>query len=250
MSVPELDQSRVIEISERFPDPHKLQNAVVFIRANWSGYSKASLNNLMTASRMLDDSWKIIILDTDNIQFQDFQKVYGPFPSSGGWGEAFWVRAGVLIHSDRGYYNGPLRKLLWNPVREFSTLDDLQVPEFLEENEFKLSVIKNCGDFPVDQLAINDLDCVEISELHLAAVVLYHVNRAQAVVALRALVKELKNVANSTLKLIVLNADAVAFADMIRTFGEAPEAGKTYWVMNGQVISKAQWLSAANERRS
>ncbi|MBX9722308.1 MAG: hypothetical protein K2X81_12985, partial [Candidatus Obscuribacterales bacterium] len=78
MPTPELDQSRVIETSEGFPDPHTLQNAVVFIRANWSGYSKASLNNLMAAARMLDDSWKVIILDTDNIQFRDFQKVYGP----------------------------------------------------------------------------------------------------------------------------------------------------------------------------
>ena len=111
-------------------------------------------------------------------------------------------------------------------------------------------MIKNCGDFPLDQLTINDLDCIEISDLHLAAVILYHMNRAQAVVTLRAAVEELQTIANSRLTLIVLNADTVSFADMIRTFGEAPDAGKTYWVMNGQIVSKAQWLSAANERRS
>jgi len=88
-----LDPAQVIKMEVGFPNPASLEHAVVFIRANWSGYSKVSLTNLVEGIQSgLDSSWKLIILNTDTLDFDAFVKVYGPFPSSGGWGEAFGSR--------------------------------------------------------------------------------------------------------------------------------------------------------------
>lgn len=247
MSEAQPNQTRIVEM-ETFPDPSFIENGIVFVRALWSGYSKVSFANLVKTVQIgLDSTWRIIVVNTEHLQMPEFTKLYGGFPSSGGWGEAFWIKNGVLVHSDRGYYNAPLTKLLWRRILEFSTLENLNIPDFSKDDEFSRSVLRNCGNFPVEQLQINDLDCAEIEDLEVAVIVIYHVNRATAVVSLRALAKELSQVTDPRLKLIVLNEDAVSFADMNRVFGEGPCTGKIYWIATGKITSKDEWMSALNQ---
>lgn len=243
------DQRQVIELDNGFPTPESLDCAVVLVRAHWSGYSKASLTNLVAAFKGgLDSSWKLVILDTDTLDFAAFTKIYGPFPSSGGWGEAFWIKHGVLIHSDRGYYNAPLIKLLWERVREFSLLETLVLPDLSNYDSFSESVLKNCKGLPEAQLEVYERECREIQDLKFAVVTLYHINRSQAVVTLRALAAELQLPASQHFRLIVLNADAVSFHDMTRIFGEAPVAARTYWIRSGKIASTDDFLSMAAQR--
>ena len=248
-----LNPNQVVEMKAGFPDPATLENAVVFIRAIWSGPSKVSLLNLVDGIQAgLDPSWKLIILDTDTLDIDSFVKVYGPFPSSGGWGESFWIKDGSLVYSDRGYYNPALIKLLWDRIREFSS-SELPVPllpDLSDKDSFRQSAKKNCGEFPLQCLEIDDQKCLEIEDLRMAVVTLYHVNRASAVVTLRTLAEALIDAGLSDLRLIVLNADAVSFHDMARILEEAPVPARTYWIRYGQVVFKDDGFYLPKQRET
>lgn len=87
-----------------FPRLADLHNAVVFIQANFSGPSGLSLRNLASSLVKLDPAPDLIVLNTELLNFEGFKSEYGPIPSSGGWGEAFWVRDGLVWASDGGYH--------------------------------------------------------------------------------------------------------------------------------------------------
>jgi len=233
-----LSPEQVVEIDVGFPEPASVGNAVVFIRATWSGYSESSLRNLAEGMKSgLDSTWKLILVNTDTLDFEAFSKAYGPFPSSGGWGEAFWIKGGSLVYSDRGYYNAALIKVLWERIHEFSSSEQsIILPDFSDQNSFHHTAIENCGKFPAQCLEIDDQNCSSIEHLHMAVVTLYSPGRMSALVTLGALAKELMEASLSGMRLIVLNADAVPYSDMERTFGEKPIPARTYWIRHGQVV--------------
>ncbi len=234
-----LNPEQITELDGGFPDPNTLHRAVVFIRADFSGPALKSMDNLVKAFKIgLDASWKLFILNTEAIDFEAFIKAYGQFPSSGGWGEAFWIIDGEVVHKDRGYYNPSLERLLWDRIRQFTSHDTLDVPD-LSDNSFVDAVMKQCKGLSESQLEIHDRDCRDFRDLSLAVVTLYDYHLAQSVVELRSLAQQIRTAANPYLRLIVLNASAVSYQDMMSIFGELPSPGKTYWIRNGEVVSYA-----------
>lgn len=233
----QIKKNQVIEIPEGFPDPADFEKAVVFIRSDWSGPAKISMTYLREAFKSgLDESWKLVILNNDKLGIEAFVNAYGPFPSSGGWGEAFWVKDGKIIYRDRGYHNVSLVRLLAKRIQEFSSRAtiDFSIPS---SYPFVESALKQCGGFDSDRLEIYDLDCRDISDLLLAVVNLYHCQHGASVATLRNLARELKQFSDP-FRLVVLNADAVPFADMNCVFNEYPRSSRTYWIRDGKIIFK------------
>lgn len=236
----------ICEMEEGFPNPQDLQKAVVFVQAKWSVFSKFSWESLLCAANEgLDDGWKIFVLDTDRLNFEDFCSVYGPFPSTGGWGEAFWIQNGKVIFADRGYHNGPLRRLLSQRVKAFVGCDVTPYPLEVDD-AFLEAVKKQCQHLPSERLQIYDLECPEIQDLESAVLTMHHVNKAGAVVTTRLIAKQLARMKESKIKLIVLNEAAVSFSDTLRILGEPPRPARTYWISDGKIVFRSDGYQKEN----
>lgn len=92
-----------------FPDPADLATpAVVFVHAEWSGQSAAMMQVLefeLQLQSLIDV--QVHIVNADTLDYRSFERCYGRFPSSGGWGESFWLKQGAIqfVHggsADRG----------------------------------------------------------------------------------------------------------------------------------------------------
>ena len=229
-----LDSDQVIVFEQGFPKPNEIQNAVVFISAGWSAQSKQSLSQLTAALRTcLDSSWKLVILNTDEIDIEKFVEAYGTFPSSGGYGEAFWIKDGTLRYGDRGYYCEGLIALLWKRMREFSSKSD--IPVHSDNSNFAEVVRQHCPGFPESRMEIHLFDCFDFANISKAVIAMYQPNRAQAITNMRALA-QIATIPD--LRLIVLNSEAVSYSEMQKYFQEPPQAGRTYWIRDGKIIYK------------
>ena len=102
-----------------FPLGRSIKRGIVFVHAVWSGPSVVSL-------RRLSDQLKAVPLNDFQFYFyssdylgQKFLDEYGKFPSSGGWGECFWIRDGEVVYADGGYHKENSEQLVAARKEEF-----------------------------------------------------------------------------------------------------------------------------------
>ncbi len=112
--------AQLIELKEGFPQLSTLTKAIVFIKASWSGPSVVSFENLIQATRSRFGNCKLFVIQADRIDVDEFVKVYGALPSSGGYGDTYWIRNAYVIYRDAGYYSETLQRLLRSRVQEFA----------------------------------------------------------------------------------------------------------------------------------
>lgn len=235
-----LSSEQVIEMDAGFPVPASLQHAVVFVRASWSGDSKVTLMNLVEGMRSgLDRSWKLIVLDTDTLDFDEFTKFYGRFPSGGGRGETFWIGNAKLAYGDGGYYNFGGISLLWKRILEFSVSESfMKLPSLSIENSFRQSALDLCQGLLPECLDIEEQECPEIRDLRACVATLYNPNRFSSVVTLRNLALALTEQKLFDVRLRILNTSTVSYSGMERIFRDAPTPARTFWIRYGKVVFK------------
>jgi len=236
----ELSTEQVIEMDNGFPIPSSLEHAVVFVRAFWSGDSKVSLMNLVEGMKSgLDTSWKLVVLDTDTLDFDEFTKVYGRFPSGGGRGETFWINNAKLVYSDGGYYNIGGISLLWERILEFSVFESLvKLPPLSIRNTFRQSALELCQGVPPESLDIEEQECSEIRELRACVATLYNANRLSSVLTLRSLAIALREQKLFDVSLRILNTSTVSHSGMERIFRDSPIPARTFWIRYGNIVFK------------
>jgi hypothetical protein len=110
------------------------------------------------------------------------------------------------------------------------------LPALADNDSFEQSVLKICEDFPRSRLEILECECKTIDEIRKGVVTLYQPDNAMAVVTLRTLAIELRAAATVDVELIVMNAAAVPFDQMMENFGEKPHSARTFWIRYGKVV--------------
>lgn len=113
----------VVHHGAEFPLPSSIERGVVYVLANWSGPALVSLRKLMAMLETVDATgFQVHVFNTDFMSAQ-FINAYGKFPSSGGWGECFWIKNGKVIYSDGGYYREDADELIAARAAEFFPQD-------------------------------------------------------------------------------------------------------------------------------
>ncbi len=235
-----LSTEQFVEMDGGFPIPASVDRAVVFVRASWSGDSKVSLMNLVEGMRAgLDRSWKLIVLNTDTLDFDEFTKFYGRFPSGGGRGETFWIKNAKLAYSDRGYYDIGGVSLLWQRILEFTVSEGLmKLPSLSIRNSFRQSALELCQGLLPECLDIDEHECSEITDLRACVATLYNANRLSSVLTLRNLALELTEQKLLDVRLRILNTSTVSYSGVERIFRDAPTPARTFWIRYGNVVFK------------
>lgn len=89
-----------------------LKPSITFVFAGWSGPCAAVFQKLVAElqSEHLQNI-ELNVVDADYLDYADFSKHYGTFPSSGGWGESFWIVDNKVIFVHGGAADGGIEKL-------------------------------------------------------------------------------------------------------------------------------------------
>lgn len=76
-----------------------VRRGIIFVFAAWSGPAVMGLQRFTKVIQPLDTrSLDLVVLDTDCLTEDSVAQLFGvPSFSSGGWGEAIWIRDGCII---------------------------------------------------------------------------------------------------------------------------------------------------------
>ena len=229
-----LEPHRLIEMKEGVPDPSAVGRGIVFIRALWSGQSKVSLMNLVAAMLAgLDSSWKLVILNTDNVDWSEFVKVYGPF-CPGGVGEAFWIDGGQVLYSDCGYYQPTQLNCLWERTRRFSKEQLIELPIYSDTDTCEEYALKICHHLKPSQIRIVEDELKGLDDIKAGVVTVYSTSMP-CILTLSMLASHLACPEMSAMKLMLLS-QSLSEPDAIEIFGEFLRPARTYWVRYGNIV--------------
>lgn len=110
---------RITICGMEFPLVRSIKRGVVFVHAVWSGPSVVSLQRLTHQLKAVPlNDFQFFLYSSDYLG-QEFLDEYGKFPSSGGWGECFWISDGAIIHVDGGYHKVNGEQLVAARIEEF-----------------------------------------------------------------------------------------------------------------------------------
>jgi len=100
-------------------DLSRIEKAVIFVFAAWSGQSRASFNSFCELMKLVESRNDVdfIFFDADEIEPIDFAGTFGTVPH--GYGEVYWIKCGRVKFVDEGYRRGDVKDLLNRRVMLF-----------------------------------------------------------------------------------------------------------------------------------